>query len=96
MTGVVVVGRVRVIIRPIWDKDSTNAQLERMIIRYIGGEDGQRGDTFEHELIIKYNTEEELNRVCNYHIKGYEKKYQQHNPIFTVEYRERVVASNDE
>ena len=95
MTNVVKVGLVRVIIKPHFDKNTTHGTLDRMVIWYIGGEDGVIGDTFEHELIIKYNKEEELKKCSESYISGYREQYKKQNPKFKIEYREPVVA-NDE
>jgi hypothetical protein len=95
MTNVVKVGLVRVIIKPIFDINKTHGNLERMVIRYIGGEEGVDGDTFEHELIIRFNTKEELERVSESFISDYREQYNKHNPVFKIIYREPVVAHDE-
>ena len=95
MTNVVKVGLVRVIIKPLFDKNTTNGKLDRMVIRYIGGEEGVDGDTFEHELIVRFNTKEELERVSENYISGYREQYNQQNPVFKIIYREPVVAHDE-
>lgn len=95
MTNVVKVGLVRVIIKPLFDKNTTNGKLDRMVIRYIGGEEGVDGDTFEHELIVRFNTKEELERVSENYISGYREQYNQQNPAFKIIFREPVVAHDE-
>ena len=92
MTNVVKVGLVRVIIKPQFDKNTTHGKLERMVIRYIGGEEGVDGDTFEHELIIRFNTKEELERVSENYITGYREQYREQNPVYKIIYCDPVVS----
>lgn len=92
MTNVVKVGLVRVIIKPLFDKNTTYGKVDRMVIRYIGGEEGVDGDTFEHELVIRFNTKEELESCSENYISGYKEQYKNQNPQFQIIYCEPKVS----